>query len=130
MTEPQASGSGRMDTFTPDTPISVTVKLRDESGVGDVTAVYDTEDGHNYVVLRGNGNGQTDATVTLTLSGTSGGVIAPGVYSCSQLEAWDTKGNSQAYARQTHPALADRRFRYEYLGSGQPGDNEGPELID
>ena len=118
-----------MDTFSPDAGINVQFQMRDESGVDDVSAVFYTEDREHYIVFRGTGNGQTDATVTLALSGTSGGVVAPGVYSCNQLEAWDSKGNSRKYTVQTHPELAERRFRVKYPKTGQPGDKEGPELV-
>lgn len=118
-----------MDTFSPNDSIRVELQLQDESGVRDVSAVFFTEDNEHYVVLRGSGHGQTDATVTLTLSGTSSSIVAPGVYQCRQLEAWDVKGNQRKYTAQTYPQLTDKRFRYEYPESGQPDDEEGPELV-
>lgn len=75
-----------MNTFSPNDSIRVELQLQDESGVRDVSAVFFTEDNEHYVVLRGSGHGQTDATVTLTLSGTSSSIVAPGVYQCRQLE--------------------------------------------
>lgn len=118
-----------MNTFSPNDSIRVELQLQDESGVRDVSAVFFTEDNEHYVVLRGSGHGQTDATVTLTLSGTSSSIVAPGVYQCRQLEAWDVKGNQRIYTAQTYPQLTDKRFRYEYPESGQPDDEEGPELV-
>ena len=43
--------------------------------------------------------------------------------------AWDVKGNQRIYTAQTYPQLTDKRFRYEYPESGQPDDEEGPELV-
>lgn len=118
-----------MDTFSPNDSIRVELQLQDESGVRDVSAIFFTEDNQHYVVLRGSGHGQTDATVTLTLSGTSSSIVAPGVYQCRQLEAWDVKGNQREYTAETYPQLTEKRFRYEYPESGQPDDEEGPELV-
>lgn len=118
-----------MDTFSPNDSIRVELELTDESGVRDVSAVFYTEDNQHYVVLRGSGHGETDARVMLTLSGTSSSIVAPGVYQCRQIEAWDVKGNHREYTLETYPQLADKRFRYEYPESGQPGDEEGPELV-
>ena len=118
-----------MDTFSPNDSIRVELQLQDESGVRDVSAIFFTEDNQHYVVLRGSGHGQTNATVTLTLSGTSSSIVAPGVYQCRQLEAWDVKGNQREYTAETYPQLTDKRFRYEYPESGQPNDEEGPELV-
>jgi hypothetical protein len=118
-----------VDTFSPNDSIRVELQLHDESGVRDVSAVFFTEDNEHYVVLRGSGHGQTDAKVTLTLSGMSSSIVAPGVYQCRQLEAWDVKGNQREYTLDTYPQLADKCFRYQYPESGQPGDEEGPELV-
>lgn len=119
-----------MDTFSPNDSIRVELKLHDDSGVRDVSAIFFTEDNQHYIVLRGTGNGQTDATVTLTLSGLSSSIVAPGVYQCRQLEAWDVKGNHREYTPETYPELVNKRFRYEYPETGQPGDEEGPELVE
>jgi len=118
-----------MDTFTPNDSIRIELNLSDESGVRDVSAVFYTEDNQHYVVLQGSGHGETDARVLLTLSGISSSIVAPGVYQCRQIEAWDVKGNHREYTIETYPELADKRFRYEYPESGQPGDEEGPELV-
>jgi len=60
----------------------------------------------------------------------SSSIVAPGVYQCKQIEAWDVKGNHREYTSATHPQLNDKRFRYEYPEGGQPDDEEGPELVE
>ena len=47
-----------MHTFSPDRPIKVSLRLRDQSGVSLVSADFEHEDGRNYVVLRGDGGMQ------------------------------------------------------------------------
>lgn len=117
-----------MDTFFPDHPIKVRLRLRDRSGVSLVSADFEHEDGRNYVVLRGDGSMQEEATVDLTPSEWSGALLSPGEYLCRRIEAWDTVGNVSVFTNETHPHLVDYRFRYEYP-SGESDDREGPELL-
>ena len=117
-----------MDTFSPDHPINVRLRLRDSSGVSLVSADFEHEDGRNYVVVRGDGGMKGEATVTLTPSEWSGALLSPGAYLCRRIEAWDTLGNVSVFTPETHPQLVDYRFRYEYPHR-RSGDREGPELL-
>jgi hypothetical protein len=102
--------------------------LRDHSGVSLVSADFAHEDGRNYVVLRGDGGMQVEATVALTPSEWSGALVSPGEYLCRRIEAWDTLGNVSVFTHETYPQLVDYRFRYEYSHGGSD-DREGPELL-
>jgi hypothetical protein len=102
-------GGTTVDTFSPDHPIKVSLRLRDRSGVSLVSADFKHEDGRNYVVLRGDG-------------------VSPGEYLCRRIEAWDTLGNVSVFTNETHPQLVDYRFQYEYPHGGSD-DREGPELL-
>ncbi len=117
-----------MDTFSPDRPIKVSLRLRDQSGVSLVSADFEHEDGRNYVVLRGDGGMQEETAVVLTPSEWSGALLSPGEYLCRRIEAWDTRGNVSVFTNETHPQLVDYRFRYEYPHGGSD-DREGPELL-
>jgi hypothetical protein len=79
------------------------------------------------MVLGGDGNGQTEALVTLALS-THSSYLAPGEYRCRKIEASDAAGNLSTFTPETHPDLACRNLRYEYPG-GESDDTEGPELV-
>ena len=117
-----------MDAFSPDHPIKVRLRLRDSSGVSLVSADFEHEDGRNYIVVRGDGGMQVEATVTLTPSEWSGALLSPGEYRCRRIEAWDTLGNVSVFTHETHPHLVDYRFRYEYPRR-ESSDQEGPELL-
>jgi hypothetical protein len=117
-----------LDTFSPDHPINVRLRLRDSSGVSLVSADFEHEDGRNYVVVRGDGGMKGEATVTLTPSEWSGALLSPGEYLCRRIEAWDTLGNVSVFTHETHPHLVDYRFRYEYPRT-ESDDQEGPELL-
>ena len=117
-----------MDTFSPEHPIRVSLRLRDLSGVSLVSADFEHEDGRNYVVLRGDGGRQVEATVALTPSEWSGALLSPGEYLCRRIEAWDILGNVSVFTHETYPHLVDHRFRYEYPHGGSD-DREGPELL-
>ncbi len=81
----------------------------------------------SYIVLSGDGDGQTEALVNLTPS-TFSSYLAPGEYRCRQIEASDAAGNLSTFTPETHPELASRSFQYEYPG-GERDDTEGPELV-
>ncbi len=117
-----------MDTFSPDRPIKVSLRLRDQSGVSLVSADFEHEDGRNYVVLRGDGGMQEETAVVLTPSEWSGALLSPGEYLCRRIEAWDTLGNVSVFTNETYPQLVDYHFRYEYPHGGSD-DREGPELL-
>ena len=121
-------GGTRVDTFSPEHPIRVSLRLRDRSGVSLVSADFEHEDGRNHVVLRGDGGMQEEVTVHLTPSEWSGALLSPGEYLCRRIEAWDTLGNVSVFTNETYPQLVDYRFRYEYPHDGS-GDQEGPELL-
>lgn len=117
-----------MRAFSPAKPIMVELGFRDRSGVGRVVAFFSHTDSEHFLVLSGNGKGQTEAAVVLTPS-ESGPAIVPGEYRCRGIEAWDITGHSSVFTPETHPRLADERFRYEYP-PGASDDTEGPELVD
>jgi hypothetical protein len=117
-----------MDTFSPNNPPRIQLELRDRSGVSKVWAHFNHADTpSSYMVLGGDGSGQTEALVTLTLS-TYSSYLAPGEYRCRQIEASDAAGYLSTFTPETHPELASRNFRYEYPG-GESDDTEGPELV-
>ena len=121
-------GGTRVDTFSPEHPIRVSLRLRDRSGVSLVSADFEHEDGRNHVVLRGDGGMQEEVTVHLTPSEWSGALLSPGEYLCRRIEAWDTLGNVSVFTHETHPHLVNYHFRYEYPHRGS-SDQEGPELL-
>jgi len=117
-----------VNTFSRERPIKVSFRLRDRSGMSLVSADFEHEDGRNYVVLRGDGGMQEEATVDLTPSEWSGALVSPGEYLCRRIEAWDTLGNVSVFTNETYPQLVDYRFRYEYPHGGSD-DRDGPELL-
>ena len=116
-----------MDTFSPDYQPRMELELSDESGVSKVWAYFHHVGTNSYVVLEGDGGGQTEAIVKLWPS-TQSSYMAPGEYRCTKIEASDAAGNLSTFTPQSHPQLVNRSFRYEYPG-GDADDTEGPELI-
>jgi len=90
------------ETYSIDDVIRVPIVLRDEDGVAHVRAVfrrlrYAGElgprglDPNDMLELRGNGNGQQEATVEATL--TVADEHEPGDYLCVSIQVYDTEGN-------------------------------------
>ena len=90
------------DTYSIDDVIRVPIILRDEDGVAHVRAVfrrlrYAGElgprglDPNDTLELRGNGNGQQQATVEVTL--TVADEHEPGDYLCISIQVYDSQGN-------------------------------------
>jgi hypothetical protein len=91
-----------METYSIDDVIRVPIVLRDEDGVAHVRAVfrrlrYAGElgprglDPNDTLELRGNGNGQQQATVEVTLKVAD--EHEPGDYLCVSIQVYDTQGN-------------------------------------
>jgi hypothetical protein len=116
-----------MERFSNQNPPRIELELTDVSGVGEVSATFDHVGTDGYIVLEGDGGGQTQALVELTPS-TWSNPILPGKYQCTQITALDGAGNLSEYTPETHPHLVNRSFWYEYPG-GDAADTEGPELI-
>ena len=100
------------------------MELSDESGVSKVWAYFHHVGTNSYVVLEGDGGGQTEAVVKLWPS-TQSSYMAPGEYRCAKIEASDAAGNLSTYSPKTVPQLVDASFRYVHPGEGR-GDREGP----
>jgi hypothetical protein len=83
-----------------------------------ISADFEHEDGRNHIMVRGDGAMQVEATVVLTPSEWSGGLLSPGEYLCRRIEAWDTLGNVSVFTHETHPQLVNYHFRYEYPHRG------------
>lgn len=91
-----------LDTYSIDDVIRVPIVLRDDDGVAHVRAVfrrlrYAGElgprglDPNDTLELRGNGNGQQQATVDVTLKVAD--EHEPGDYLCVSIQVYDTQGN-------------------------------------
>ena len=91
-----------LETYSIDDVIRVPIVLRDEEGVAHVRAVfrrlrYAGElgprglDPNDTLELRGNGNGQQQATVETTLQVADG--HQPGDYLCVSIQVYDAQGN-------------------------------------
>jgi hypothetical protein len=91
-----------LETYSIDDVIRVPIVLRDEDGVAHVRAVfrrlkYAGElgprglDPNDTLELRGNGNGQQQATVEVTLKVAD--EHEPGDYLCVSIQVYDTQGN-------------------------------------
>lgn len=90
------------ETYSIDDVIRVPILLRDEDGVAHVRAIfrrlrYAGElgprglDPNDTLELRGNGNGQQQATVEVTLKVADG--HTPGDYLCVAIQVYDSNGN-------------------------------------
>jgi hypothetical protein len=90
------------ETYTINDTIRVPIALRDEDGVAHVRAIFRRMrrpgnlgprglDPDDTLELRGNGNGQRQATVETTLEVADG--HEPGDYLCVAIQAYDSRGN-------------------------------------
>jgi hypothetical protein len=97
-----ARDRAELETYSIDDVIRVPIVLRDEDGVAHVRAVfrrlrYAGElgprglDPNDTLELRGNGNGQQQATVEVTLKVAD--EHEPGDYLCVSIQVYDTQGN-------------------------------------
>lgn len=122
-----------MDTFSPDNQPQKTLLFQDANGVLKVTAYFHHVDKSNnvdfnrYILLSGNGNGQTRAWITLAPS-TWSEPIAPGEYRCTQVVAQSASGEENTTTPEERPELTDLSFRYEYSG-GEHERTGGPQLL-
>ncbi len=112
----------KIPTYRPGDTIRIELDLRDESGVGSVSARFDAVESSGgssgtYLYLYGDGAGQREATVTI--SAVVPEKIVSSEYRCVHTEVGDTRGNY------SHPHR-DIRFRIE----APPTDLEGPDLTD
>jgi hypothetical protein len=93
-----------IETYSIDDVIRVPIVLKDEDGVAHVRAIFKrmlrgggigppSIDPNDMVELRGNGRGQQQATVEVTLKVRDEHI--PGDYLCVALQVYDSKGNMQ-----------------------------------
>ncbi|HMF57166.1 MAG TPA: hypothetical protein VK619_12565 [Pyrinomonadaceae bacterium] len=111
-----------METYTLGETLRLELKLRDKSGIGYTAALFNrcstgTQPVNGIILLIGDGEGRTDATVELTIQIKKETI--PGEYRCEYIQVQDALGNHIRH-------YPDIRFRIE----GVPGDHEGPELLD
>jgi hypothetical protein len=122
-----------MDTFSPDNEPQKTMLLHEPNGVLQVTAYFHHVDERNnidfnrYILLDGNGQGQTQALITLTPT-THSVPIAPGENRCTQVDTQSASGEERTITPEERPELADLSFRYEY-SSGEHEKTGGPQLL-
>src|SRR5918995_3516073 len=111
-----------LETYTIDDTIRVPVTLRDEEGVAHVRAIFRRMrqpgnlgprglDPDDTLELRGNGNGQQEATVETTLKVRD--EHEPGDYLCVAIQVYDSLGN-MVMIKNPKPS---RLFRIADLGS-------------
>lgn len=92
----------QIETYTIDDVIRVPIVLKDEDGVAHVRAIFKrllqtggigppSLDPDDMVELRGNGHGQEQATVEVTLKVRDQHI--PGGYLCVALQVYDSQGN-------------------------------------
>ena len=93
-----------IETYSIDDVIRVPIVLKDEDGVAHVRAIFKrmlrgggigppSIDPNDMVELRGNGRGQQQATVEVTLKVRDEHI--PGDYLCVALQVYDSQGNMQ-----------------------------------
>jgi hypothetical protein len=105
-----------VETFSLGDTIRVELDLRDESGVSTVGAVfYELNTGKGFM-MRGDSEGETEVTVSLSQKVTND--LLPGEYRCEGVTVYDINLNSKTF-------YPDIRFRV----ADTPGDHEGPELF-
>lgn len=100
--------------------IRINMQFRDKTGVGEAIAMCpNTEEGSNATIdLRGNGQGETSAVVTLEAQVTE--ETAPGEYRCQYIQVHDTEDNYAIH----HP---DPEIRF--IVDQKTGDFNGPEFL-
>ena len=93
-----------VETYTIDDEIRVPIMLGDEDGVAHVRAIFRRLrtaseigprglDPNDILELRGNGQGQKQATVEVSLKVADG--HTPGEYLCTAIQAYDARGNME-----------------------------------
>ena len=98
--------------------ISVRIELQDDSGIYDVTAIFEHSDNPNTVItLPGYGGGARRATVYIQNFVTTN--TTPGQYVCKYVQAQDGRGNYSVL----HPDIS---FCVEQQAASV--DDQGPEL--
>jgi hypothetical protein len=108
-----------MDTFSRHNPPRRQLKFQDPDGVLQVWAYFHHVDNNNdvdynkYIILSGDGKGQTEALIDLTPS-TWSEPVAAGEYHCTQVEALSVSGEQNISTKEERPKLGELSFRYEY----------------
>ena len=101
-------------TYTIDDEIRVPISLRDEDGVAHVRAVFKRLrvaseigprglDPDDTLELRGNGGGEKEATVEVSIKVADG--HTPGDYLCTAIQVYDASGNMEMIERPTPSRL-------------------------
>ena len=122
-----------MDTFSPVNQPQKAMLFQDPNGVLGVTAYFDHVDESNnvdpgrYILLSGDGEGQSQALITLTPS-TWSEPIAPGEYRCRKVVAQSASGEESTITPEERPELSELSFRYEY-SKGEHAKTGGPQLL-
>lgn len=107
--------------------------FEDQNGVLEAWAYFhlvDDSDNVNYghyIILSGDGEGQTKALIDLTRSTWSVPIVA-GEYRCTQVEVLSVSGEHRTYTPEERPDLIELSFRYEYP-RGRYANTGGPELV-
>jgi hypothetical protein len=110
-----------MPTYRPRDTISIDLVLRDESGVGKVSARFNrvgAGGAHGYLDFHGDGDGQAPE-VTVTITAIVPEDLRPGEYRSDYVDAHDVRDNEEIHH-------VDMAFRID----APEGDFEGPELVD
>ncbi|CAA9464530.1 MAG: hypothetical protein AVDCRST_MAG02-2898 [uncultured Rubrobacteraceae bacterium] len=130
-----SAGRSGAEAYTIDDEIRIPILLRDEDGVAHVRAIFRRLrtaselgprglDPHDILELRGNGQGQKEATVEVSLKVADG--HTPGEYLCTAIQAYDVHGNMEMIKTPTPSRLfhvVDERKKddqkMEFLGWGE-----------
>jgi hypothetical protein len=121
----------QIETYTIDDVIRVPIVLKDEDGVAHVRAIFKrmlraggigppSIDPDDMVELRGNGGGQQQATVEVTLKVRDEHI--PGDYLCVALQVYDSQGN-MVMIKNPSPSKA-----FRLVGAGN-GDEQKTEFL-
>ena len=105
-----------METFSLGDTIRVELDLRDASGISTVSAIFYELKSNRGFMMRGESEGETEASVVLTQEVTR--AMLPGEYRCEGVTVYDIHLNRKTFSPDIH-------FRIVSV----PGDHEGPELV-
>ncbi len=112
-----AERTEQLPRYTLGDKIRIELEVSDESGVGEVEALFTNEqESGKQIIFPGDGGGETNAVVVLEREVIEG--MAPGLYQCFYVSLTDNLGNK----RITRPD--EMRFCIADI----PGDHEGPRL--
>jgi hypothetical protein len=105
-----------METFSLGDTIRVELDLRDESGISTVSATFYELESNRGFMMRGESEGESEATVVLTQEVTR--EMLPGEYRCEGVTVYDTHLNRKNFWYVLYPEA--------YVWGG---DHERPELV-